>query len=656
LIDPEKLSGTFRQTIKGLGIKRPIDFKDSRRITREFKSMLTNIEQAWDLGWDWYLRKAEITKAIAELEGQDPIGLARSTHYSQQTSPDNEVGFLVEAARALKAGKPVPPLGVAGERGAARTTDLARNPRKPATRSFKAGEGGPKLFSYGANTVKAISQKMYDQIYGALRYVTIDLHHVREQLPSLAKRGIQVPGEENYKFLEQMWFALGDAAHLPPEMGQAAWWVAAKGKYDFARSLKPGSRGVAKGIDIASHMERASSAGEYGFLKKYGAERFAQLLQVYESEGLGKGIDFTRFASSPFLRPFEQALLSPSIKKAWNEIEIPWSAFMKNYRYLRTPKAQTLRDLDRLVLDGDWKKARAQANKLLKNKDFNYARHGLGTLTEALARGIEIRGYNTGGAVGGYGSGDTVPALLTPGEIVLNRGHQRGLARQLGVAGASPSALFSLIASRFALGGVAGNEVGPLPRITIPGLTNLVGPLKKLVELMSRSAIASDSSAPGMDKLFAELAQGGTTDKNGKFHADTTKQLAELRKRIDPVHSTDLLRSTVPHFDSLAVNQKKIAEGVVARNLAHPVLAGLLTPHANGPDTPGGRRTLAANSREIPARAFSESGGNQTFYITVHAGDKADGTDIGRKIRTELQRRDLRNGGPKRGQYAGATR
>lgn len=57
-----------------------------------------------------------------------------------------------------------------------------------------------------------------------------------------------------------------------------------------------------------------------------------------------------------------------------------------------------------------------------------------------------------GGVVPGRGSGDTVPAMLTPREMVLNRRHQRGLASVLGVSG-DPHALFGTI-QRFAKGGV----------------------------------------------------------------------------------------------------------------------------------------------------------------------------------------------------------
>lgn len=58
--------------------------------------------------------------------------------------------------------------------------------------------------------------------------------------------------------------------------------------------------------------------------------------------------------------------------------------------------------------------------------------------------------YATGGFVPGSGSGDTVPAMLTPGEMILNSSQQANLASMLGVPGGRRS-------GRFAAGGVAGN-------------------------------------------------------------------------------------------------------------------------------------------------------------------------------------------------------
>jgi molybdopterin-guanine dinucleotide biosynthesis protein A len=60
-------------------------------------------------------------------------------------------------------------------------------------------------------------------------------------------------------------------------------------------------------------------------------------------------------------------------------------------------------------------------------------------------------GFATGGPVGGYGSGDTVPAMLTPGEYVLNR-------RMVSQAGG----VKQLEGWRAGLGGPGGIEVGQI--------------------------------------------------------------------------------------------------------------------------------------------------------------------------------------------------
>jgi hypothetical protein len=59
--------------------------------------------------------------------------------------------------------------------------------------------------------------------------------------------------------------------------------------------------------------------------------------------------------------------------------------------------------------------------------------------------------FATGGPVGGYGSGDTVPAMLTPGEYVMNR-------RMVSQAGG----VKQLEGWRAGLGGPGGIEVGTI--------------------------------------------------------------------------------------------------------------------------------------------------------------------------------------------------
>jgi hypothetical protein len=63
--------------------------------------------------------------------------------------------------------------------------------------------------------------------------------------------------------------------------------------------------------------------------------------------------------------------------------------------------------------------------------------------------------FSVGGAVPGIGTGDSVPSMLTPGEIVLNSSQQVLLRQKLGLASiGSPQQLFSEIAQRHAAGGI----------------------------------------------------------------------------------------------------------------------------------------------------------------------------------------------------------
>jgi hypothetical protein len=72
-----------------------------------------------------------------------------------------------------------------------------------------------------------------------------------------------------------------------------------------------------------------------------------------------------------------------------------------------------------------------------------------------------------GGIVGGSGAGDVVPAMLTPGELVLNQRQIAGLSRKMGIGGGAHG-LYA--AARFAEGGV-------VPRLKrMAGTAELLGP------------------------------------------------------------------------------------------------------------------------------------------------------------------------------------
>ena len=49
-----------------------------------------------------------------------------------------------------------------------------------------------------------------------------------------------------------------------------------------------------------------------------------------------------------------------------------------------------------------------------------------------MAQAFGITRFAKGGIVPGSGSGDTVPAMLTPGEVILNKSQQENLAGGMG--------------------------------------------------------------------------------------------------------------------------------------------------------------------------------------------------------------------------------
>lgn len=289
----------------------------------------------------------------------------------------------------------------------------------------------------------------------------------------------------------------------------------------------------------------------------------------------------------------------------------------------------------------------SSADAYFKGFANQYGDDALQDLMKKIQRSSKygVKGFWAGGTVPGSGRGDTVPAMLTPGEIVLNRDHQRSLASRLGMPGASPSSLFSSIAQRFADGGVVsehGMRSSGLPTIPIPGLNDLAGALKKLVSLMAKAAIRSDQQAPGTAKLMQELALGGKLRKDGTLDRDSKAELAKLRRQLLPAHSTDLLRQAIPGFNKMSGDAKRIAEATVAQNLAHPVRAGLFTPHADGPDSIGGARTLrrGLEARAIQVNAFSGGGGEgmHVGQVTIIVeGENKSPKQIAREVANEFK-------------------
>lgn len=240
-----------------------------------------------------------------------------------------------------------------------------------------------------------------------------------------------------------------------------------------------------------------------------------------------------------------------------------------------------------------------------------------------------------GAIVPGSGTGDKVPALLTPKEMILNRGQQSFVASALGMPAASPETLFSFISrhgARFATGGVAASSSSGATALRVPGVDDLSTALKKLTAVIARNA-KTQQDLP-QDPRTSELILGGVVNKKGKLTLSSSARLKKLRRQLDPVHIEQLVNSTE---GGLPVGQKKALEAQLAREQAHAVRAGLITPTPTGTRL-GGTRTLAP-SREISPAAFA-GGGHivKVEHVTIKVEGAGDPVAVGRTVMREFQR------------------
>lgn len=122
-----------------------------------------------------------------------------------------------------------------------------------------------------------------------------------------------------------------------------------------------------------------------------------------------------------------------------------------------------------------------------------------------LDRSMARPKFSTGGAVPGTGNTDSVSAMLTPGELVLNQAQQVLLRQRLGLQSlGSPSQLFNEIAARhYAAGGVV--EGLDLGGIGAPSLRTTATPslgyamrrdIARLVGVVSRAREIDQASSP----------------------------------------------------------------------------------------------------------------------------------------------------------------
>ena len=96
----------------------------------------------------------------------------------------------------------------------------------------------------------------------------------------------------------------------------------------------------------------------------------------------------------------------------------------------------TLAAIGQIILG--FAQASAQAGSLGPFGWLAFVGAGLGAVASTIAT---IQGFNSGGIVRGAGAGDTVPAMLTPGEAVLTRNDQSRLWRMLKTGGSMGGAM-----------------------------------------------------------------------------------------------------------------------------------------------------------------------------------------------------------------------
>lgn len=192
----------------------------------------------------------------------------------------------------------------------------------------------------------------------------------------------------------------------------------------------------------------------------------------------------------------------------------------------------------------------------------------------------KLKKFNTGGFIPGSGTGDKIPSMLAPGEVVLNQGQQNRLGR---IVGTSPRKLFSSIGVPFqdrsghyaggvdlgsGSGSVASNKAG-FGLLGLGVLANafadLQGPLKDVADLVTQFAgttlILNEtlSQTPNMLKYNAQLqevnqefenssqklgAYANEIDKNNKIIAESSTkrrtaeaQVIESQKKLTDIEN-----------------------------------------------------------------------------------------------------------------------
>lgn len=218
------------------------------------------------------------------------------------------------------------------------------------------------------------------------------------------------------------------------------------------------------------------------------------------------------------------------------------------------------------------------------------------------------------GQLGVKGPSDTVPAWLTPGEMILTKGDQRMLASSLG-SGAIGWPLLGKIRTGlgFAEGGVVDDDL-----------------LRMLLQRFS-STLAQDAVTRGTGLADPRLLKGGLSEAE--------------RKALSPIHIQSKVKNALgARYSTLDRTTKLTLLGELAQRQAHPQRAGLIRVPS------GGGYELGGNFRDPGSSAGMSFGGPMTWNIS-ESGNPRRTADI---VRRELNRLQSRNGKRRRGRNAGS--
>jgi ribosomal protein L9 len=238
-----------------------------------------------------------------------------------------------------------------------------------------------------------------------------------------------------------------------------------------------------------------------------------------------------------------------------------------------------------------------------------------------------------GGVIAGPPGRDVIPARLTRGEVVFERGQQRALARKLGIGG-GPEELFRHVqrlaaspfssstrvgrAARFAEGGVAGGSVERFAGGGVAGLS-----LEQLLRELTRQLAHSDLQRGIRHPVHIEQLVGRRLGTRGE-------------RRLG-------------HRGVLRLEQR------LAQEQAHPFLASLLqaTPTGTLLGAAGrtGRARLPQLVSGLPGTSHVRGGGGVTFTgkVDIHVNESRQPGRTAAEIRSSLLKHAQRGYGRKRG-------